>query len=207
MIPRIALHQQRRASRLATTAFPLLFRPLHHPRPVSTTPALAQALAAAKTSPEEPRTAQKKAKKEKRGPSAAKGRSEEEAKNRIEKLIIKALDAPPGKAPPASAEEMERRYHVGRNYVIGRFKQHNEWNHDLACKIRMKKHAMRMLPREGELGDVEENGESVYGKWKREAVKLNDFWGPPDHRLIPMHTPPIEGFDPTIYMDQEEEEN
>jgi len=160
----------------------------------------------AKGSPEEARIAQKKVKKEKKGPSKSNEAKKETEKNRITQLIIKALDAPPGKVPPASPEEMERRYHVGRNYVIGCWERHNELNHDLAVKIRMKRHAMACLPREGQDGDEMVDGESAYGKLRKEAFRINDMWGPPTHRLIPMHTPPIEGFDPSIYMDQEDED-
>ena len=93
---------------------------------------------AAKTSPDEARTAQKKVKKEKKGPSASKLAKETSAENKLYELQIKAFDAPGRDPPPASEEEMERRYHVGRKYVIGCFKRHNELNHDLAVKIRMK---------------------------------------------------------------------
>lgn len=160
------------------------------------------------TSSEDPKTAQKKVMKEKKGPSKSNEASKEAAKNRISSLIVKALDAPWGKAPTASEEEMERRYNVGRDYVIGSFERHNEFNHDLAVKIRMKRHAMAMLPKEGDIGDDEIDGRSVYGMYREEAYKINGgMWGPPKHRLIPMHTPPIEGFDPSVYMDQDDEDN
>lgn len=219
------LHAPRRAScasfvgTTATNYFTAVLRRRRLPtqniittHPISTTPSLAALSSGVKTSPEEPRTAQKKVKKEKKGPSASKLKAKEMEGNRIENLLTKAVDAPVLKPPPASKEEMERRYNVGRNYVIGCFRRHNELNHDLAVKIRMKKHAVKMLPRKGDLGDVtlESNGvgeeESVYGRWRDEAMKINDDWGPPDHRPIPMFTPPIEGFDPNLYMDQEEEE-
>lgn len=122
-------------------------------------------------------------------------------------LLARAIDAPDPGAPKASAEEMERRYHVGRNYVIGCFERHNELNHDLAVKIRMKRSAIQMLPKEGAIGDAIVNGKSVYGRWRAEAMKLNADWAPPEHRLVPMHTPPIEGFDPNLYMDKEDEDN
>lgn len=96
---------------------------------------------------------------------------------------------------------------IGRNHVIGSFRRHNELNHDLAVKIRMKKHAMKLLPRQGDLGDTPIEGEkkSVYGKWRAAAFKVNDNWGPPDSRPIPLLTPPIEGFDASLYMDAEDE--
>jgi len=100
---------------------------------------------AAKTSPDEARVAQKKVKKEKKGPSASKLAKETSAENKLYELQIKAFDAPGRDPPPASEEEMERRYNVGRNYVIGCFKRHNELNHDLAVKIRMKVRKYRTL--------------------------------------------------------------
>ena len=105
---------------------------------ISTTTHLSLAMPMAKTSPEEARTAQKKVKKEKKGPSASKLAKESSAENKLYELQIKAFDAPGRDPPRASEEEMERRYHVGRDYVIGCFKRHNELNHDLAVKIRMK---------------------------------------------------------------------
>lgn len=72
-----------------------------------------------------------------------------------------------------------------------------------------QKYALKNLPREGiDIGDsLDQNGNSVYGKWKNEALKIDrESLGPPPNRHIPMHTPPIEGFDPSIYMDQEEED-
>ena len=199
----------------AATAISALPRRLrrHHPlllRPISTTPPLALPLPVRKTSSEEPKTAQKKVNKEKKGPSTAKIEKADSAEKRMTDLLIKAFDAPSLVPPPASAEEMERRYNVGRNYVIGCFRRHNELHHDLAVKIRMKRYALRMLPREGiDLGDAitAADGRSVYGMWKAEALKVNDNWGPPDHRHIPMYTPPIEGFDISQYMNKGDEDN
>mmetsp|Transcript_22179 Transcript_22179/g.39890 ORF Transcript_22179/g.39890 Transcript_22179/m.39890 type:complete len:147 (-) Transcript_22179:260-700(-) len=145
--------------------------------------------------------------KQKKGPSASKSAAKEANANRITDLLTKAFDAPSQKPPKASEEEMARRFQVGRNYNIESFKRHNEWNHDLAVKIRMKRWAMKMLPREGDVGDEMVNGKSLYGKWKGEAVRINDEWGPPNHRLVPMHTPPIEGFDPSQYMDKGEDDD
>lgn len=199
------IHAQRRAS---CAAIPR--RTHHHRRPISTTPIPALAApSAGKVSSEDPKTSQKKVKKEKRGPSESKLRAKEATANKLTQLMIKAYDAPYRSPPPAPPEEMERRYHVGRNFNIEMFKRHNEWNHDLAVKIRMKKHAVRMLPKEGELGDamvVEDGKKSLYGRWKEEAMKINDNWGPPDHRPVPMYTPPIPGFDPSVYMEQQEED-
>eukprot|EP00586_Coscinodiscus_wailesii_P018057 CAMPEP_0172517640 /NCGR_PEP_ID=MMETSP1066-20121228/286779_1 /TAXON_ID=671091 /ORGANISM="Coscinodiscus wailesii, Strain CCMP2513" /LENGTH=106 /DNA_ID=CAMNT_0013299753 /DNA_START=402 /DNA_END=722 /DNA_ORIENTATION=+ len=66
------------------------------------------------------------------------------------KQMLAALEAPWATPPLASAEEMDRRSAVGRNYVIEMFKRHNDENHDLWCKMQMKKLAIRMLP-EGSL--------------------------------------------------------
>ena len=81
-----------------------------------------------------------------------------------------------------------------------------------------------MLPREGDAGDEPPTkddaagggdtgdadgmgGEyrSVYGRWRGEALKIKHMSGPPDWRHVPMLTPPIPGFDPSLYMDQEED--
>jgi hypothetical protein len=66
-------------------------------------------------------------------------------------IILRCLDAPKKKEPPISEEERQRRHEIGRNYVIGRFEAHNELNHDLACKLAMKHHAIQMLPRDSKL--------------------------------------------------------
>lgn len=117
---------------------------------------------------------------------------------------------------------MARRYEIGRNYVIGCWERHNELNHDLAVKIRMKKYALKMLPREGQVGDSlmefmeDAVGEkekstretekcSVYGRWRREALKIDDWNGPPSWRPVPMYTPPIPGFDIEEYMLNDDE--
>lgn len=154
---------------------------------------------------------QKKVNKEKKGPSSAKLEKADSAEKRMLDLMIKAHDASSLVPPPASTEEMERRYNVGRKYVIGCFKRHNELNHDLAVKMRMKRYAIKMLPREGiDLGDsttASGDGRSMYGMWKDAALKINYNVGPPTHRHIPMYTPPIEGFDVTQYMNRDDEDN
>lgn len=144
--------------------------------------------------------------KVKRGSSASVLKAKESQSAKMTELMRKAFDAPYRKPPQAPEEEMERRHNVGRNYVIGCFKRHNEWNHDLAVKIRMKKHAVRMLPKKGDVGDEIVDGKSIYGTWNAEAMKINDNWGPPNHRPIAMHTPPIPGFDASLYKDEEEED-
>jgi hypothetical protein len=104
-------------------------------------------------------------------------------------LVLAALDAPERKEPPISDEEKARRHEIGRNYVIGRFNQHNEIEHDLSCKIQMKKHAIKMLPR---------------NYLREEALKPNDEM-PPLWRHLPVWTPPIPGFDPTPFLEKEED--
>lgn len=104
-------------------------------------------------------------------------------------MVKGALDAPVTKPPPASAEEMERRYQVGRNYVIGNFERHNEMEHDLACKIKLKNHAIKMLPK---------------GTHLRQAALEVDDVGPPAWRHIPVWTPPIPGFDPDEFLEGDE---
>ncbi|KAL7500635.1 hypothetical protein ACHAWT_009867 [Skeletonema menzelii] len=168
---------------------------------------------AAKSSSEEPKTAQKKVKTKEKGASASKLAAKEAKTNRLVDLMTKAYDTPITPPPKVSEEEMAIRATIGRNHVIGCFKRHNEHNHDLAVKIRMKRHAMKLLPKEGEIGDtpIEIEGgstkskQTVYGKWRAAAFKINDRWGPPDSRPIPLLTPPIEGFDASLYMDAEDE--
>ena len=103
-------------------------------------------------------------------------------------LILASLDAPIRKEGPVSEEEKARRYEIGRNYVIGRFKQHNEIDHDLTCKIHMKNHAVRMLPRNSKI--------------KEEALKISDE-DPPPWRDIPTWTPPIPGYDPSEFVEKD----
>lgn len=95
------------------------------------------------------------------------------------KMVMAALNAPMSYPPKASKEEMARRFHVGRNHVIGTFQEHNEHEHMIACKIRLKHHAIEMLPRKSRM--------------KKEALKI-DSEGPPPWRHVPVWTPPIEGF-------------
>jgi len=203
-------------------------------RSISTTPTLQLALPAAnkkKSASETPKASPKKVNKEKKGPSASKLEKQVSQESRMEALLIKAYDAPSLLPPSPSVEEANRRYEVGRNYVIGSFERHNEMYHDLAVKIRMKRYALQLLPREKyDLGDAtipetaaaasgggaaagssaaaaaDGSQKSVYAQWKSAAYKLNPNWGPPDHRHVPMHTPPIEGFDINMYADQEDED-
>ena len=87
-------------------------------------------------------------------------------RDRLTDMRLAALELPKGKEPPLSQEEKDRRYQIGRNHVIGRFKEHNEFYHDVNCKIRIKAHARYMLPRNSFV--------------KQEALKVYDFDDEPD---------------------------
>lgn len=132
------------------------------------------------------------AKKSKKKPSSSSGTGAavEGGRDKNLELIIAALDAPETVEPTVPADEMARRYEVGRNYVIGRFREHNEIHHDLACKIQMKKHAVRMLPR---------------NYLKDEAMKI-DNEGPPPWRHIATWTPPIPNFSPEDFLTESEQQ-
>jgi hypothetical protein len=60
-------------------------------------------------------------------------------------LILAALNAPMRLEPPISDEEKARRHEIGRNYVIGRFKQHNAIHHDLAWYVVVTCHTIRII--------------------------------------------------------------
>jgi hypothetical protein len=106
-------------------------------------------------------------------------------------ILLDCLDAPNNKPPPPTdEEEMKRRDIIQKNYTVGKFKQHNAENHDLACQMRMKKHAINMLPKKTAL------------KEKALIVDNNNF--PPRWRAIPAWTPPIKNFNPSEYMITEE---
>lgn len=120
--------------------------------------------------------------------AASSGPSEETAAgNKTYKMVVDSLDAPVTKPPPASEEEMARRYQVGRNYVIGSFESHNALEHDLSCKIRLKNHAIKMLPKNSLI--------------RKAAMEIDDE-GPPKWRHIPVWTPPIAGFDPDEFAEE-----
>jgi hypothetical protein len=95
-------------------------------------------------------------------------------------IILRSLDAPKKKEPPISEEERQRRHEIGRNYVIGRFEAHNELNHDLACKLAMKRHAIHMLPRNSKLRE-----EALKQNYKRSEVL------PPMDRPVPTEDGPV----------------
>mmetsp|Transcript_30122 Transcript_30122/g.82763 ORF Transcript_30122/g.82763 Transcript_30122/m.82763 type:complete len:193 (-) Transcript_30122:156-734(-) len=77
-------------------------------------------------------------------------------------LVLSALNAPYKKEGPISEEERARREQIVKTYTIQRFNQHNEWDHDMACKIKMKQHAIRMLPKNSKL--------------KEEALFISENW-------------------------------
>ena len=135
---------------------------------------------------EGPKTKQPKVKKKMKN-SAKKA---EGGRDRHLDVILRALDAPVLKPPPASEEEMQRRHEIGKAYNIGTWEQHNAIHHDLNCKLRLKNHAIDMLPKDS--------------MWKEEALKIDYFDGPPYWRGIPTWTPPIPGFDPSEFIHEDE---
>jgi hypothetical protein len=156
-------------------------------RAVSRRPTLLTQCIVARQFSDEPKKAVRHVKKKEK---KSKGSGEGGGRPRELELILSALDAPVTKPPPVTdEEEIVRRAEILRNYTIGRFKQHNEDNHDLTCKIRMKQHAIKMLPRDSKL--------------KEKALEV-DSVGPPRWRNIPVWTPPIPGFDPRVFRTTEE---
>lgn len=137
--------------------------------------------------PDGPKVKQLKVKKKVK----KKKKKDDGERDSVTELFMRAYDAKPKPIPPASDEEMARRFEIGRNYNIGTWKEHNELSHDLACKLRMKHHAIKMLPKDT--------------MWEEEALK-EDEDGPPLWRPIPLDTPPIPGFDPSIFMMQQQQE-
>mmetsp|Transcript_22489 Transcript_22489/g.39512 ORF Transcript_22489/g.39512 Transcript_22489/m.39512 type:complete len:173 (+) Transcript_22489:42-560(+) len=129
------------------------------------------------------RTSKVKKKEKKSSSDGGSGRS------RDLEVLLACLDAPKVNPPPADEEEMARRERILKNYTIGKFKQHNQENHDIACKLRMKQHAINMLPRNSKL--------------KENALEIDDTY-PPRWRKIPAWTPPIPGFDSSEFMITEE---
>jgi len=113
----------------------------------------------------------------------------ETGRSRDLELLLAFLDAPKTKLTPVEEEESVRRELVKNNYSVGKFKQHNEENHDIACKLRMKKHAINMLPKCTSL--------------REKALEVDDEF-PPRWRTIPAWTPPIPGFKPSDYVVTEE---
>jgi hypothetical protein len=140
---------------------------------------------------EAPKQRQQKAvKKKKKSTQAASGEDAFGSKNL--QLMMASLDAPRKQEGPISEEEKLRRMEIGRNHVIGRFRRHNDIDHDLSCKLHLKKHAIKMFPRGNQ-------------KLKEEALAISDEM-PPSWRHMPVWTAPIEGFDRSKLVDKEEEE-
>lgn len=108
-------------------------------------------------------------------------------------MVIRCLDAPHPPKPRLTDEQKEKHYNAGRNHVIGRFKEHNERYHDLACKLKLKHHAMNMLPKDE--GTV----------WREKALFIDTDIAsfPPLWRQIPTDFPPIPGFDPEQFIEED----
>ena len=120
------------------------------------------------------------------------------ATDRLQSILVQAIDAKPQIPPKPSPEEAARRYKVGRQYVIGKFQKHNEIQHDLACKLKLKNWAIKMLPKASD---------EEYGYLREAAMEINmekdgmvPIW-----RDIPVDTPPIKDFDVSKYTDDEKE--
>jgi len=116
--------------------------------------------------------------------------AENEKGDRLTNILMRAIDTYPRPRPQFSPEEAAKNNSIGKQYVIGKFQVHNAIHHDLACKIRLKEHAIRMMPR----GYLREQALEVDG---------SDESMPPLFRSIPLDTPPIEGFDPTLFMNED----
>ena len=129
-------------------------------------------------------------KKKQSSAAASAASSAETGRDKNLELILASLDGTERVEAELSADEKARRYEIGRNHVIGRFLQHNEINHDLTCKIHLKKHAVKMLPRNSQI--------------KEEAMKT-DGEGPPVWRHIARWTAPIPNFDPSLFAEHEED--
>ena len=117
-------------------------------------------------------------------------------RSRDVEILLACLDAPKKKLPPTTEftdqqkSLLERREEILKNYTVGKFKQHNEENHDIACKLKMKQHALRMLPKNSTL--------------KEKALEVDEKSFPPRWRKIPAWTPPIPNFNPSEFMVTEE---
>lgn len=122
--------------------------------------------------------------------AAASGRLNED--EQMTNMLIACLDAPSREEPidRRTVEEMERRKNIVKAFTVGRFEQHNESEHDMSCKWKLKNFAIEAIP-EGYLKD--------------EALKVSesndDF--PPLWRPHALHTPPIPGFNPADWMNDD----
>lgn len=113
--------------------------------------------------------------------------------DRLTNVLIKAVDARPRPRPKFSPEELKKNYDIGRSYVIGCFQRHNEIMHDLACKMKMKSHAIKMMPR---------STDEKMGYLRREAMTIDSSQSslPPMYRPIPLDTPPVPGYQASNYI-------
>jgi len=132
---------------------------------------------------------------------------ESTGRSRDLELLLAFLDAPKAKPPPPEDdEEAERRERIRASYAAGTFRKHNEENHEIACKLRMKKHALNMLPkgtvlREKALSD--DNDEDLDLDLGEDVDRVRVGY-PPRWRTIPAWTPPVPGFDPSEHLVTEE---
>ena len=127
------------------------------------------------------------------------------ARSRELQLVLNALDAPYKQEPTVSHEEQQRRCQIGRNYVIGRFQQHNDIDHDLTCKIHMKQHALKMIPKHYKAQAMSLEYEPVIDDDGTDTMKWDNGY-PPSWRHIPVWTPPIPNFDPRQFVPRDEED-
>jgi len=133
-----------------------------------------------------------KSKKGLKGQKKTLSEKESSDQDKQAQMMLRALTARNVKEPPAATEEeMERRYNLGRNYVIGCFKRHNVLKHDLACKMKMKQHALNMLPHKS--------------MWKEEALKIHEEDEPLQWRVLPTpHVPTPELIPEHMHRPKEE---
>jgi hypothetical protein len=126
--------------------------------------------------------------------------SDAKAGDRLTNILIRVIDAKPRepKTPPTK-EELQKRHEIGRNYVIGNFKKHNAIHHDLACKIKLKNHAIDMLPKKNDVGS--NNG---YLRDKAMEDSVEEEFMPPYYRPIAVDTPPIPNYDPNDFITDDE---
>jgi len=119
-------------------------------------------------------------------------------------IILRSLDAPTTKEPPLKdPEEIQRREAVRKAYTIGRFEQHNELDHDLNCKIKLKTHALNMLPRPHSNAANDHDGDGKYADLLHHVHNYDEQDTQRDRplkwRKMPKWTPPIPGFDPNMF--------
>lgn len=116
--------------------------------------------------------------------------------DRLHNILLRAADSRPRPRPKLLPKEIARNSEIGRQYVIGKFQLHNAIRHDLACKMRLKEHAIRMMP---QISDE-------MGYLREAALKIDttEESMPPLHRSIPLDTPPIEDFDPSNFIEKDQ---